>query len=90
MRLTDQELAASIDTIRGYPRANLDASVQGSYLYVTMNGHPLCRLEPAANGLWHFAIFLWSSERYSKTAFGFDPPPLPLLDHLDFAVNMMS
>ena len=90
MQLSEPEKIATLKTIARYPQANLDAYFRGRYLYVAMDGNPLCRLEPAGEGLWLCAIFLWSSERYSKNEFSFEPLPLSLAEELDFAVNLMS
>ena len=87
--LSKQQKSAVIADILAYPKAQLDGYFRGLFLYVTRDGLPLCRLRRADNNRWYFAIYLWSSERYSEDEFGSFQEPLPLREHLDFAVRVM-
>jgi hypothetical protein len=88
--LSEKDKERIIKKIINFPKADLDGYFHGIYLYVTMNGQPLCRLEHVEDDLWYFAIYKWSNGKYSKDEFGFNQKPLPLSEQLDFAVRVRS
>ena len=51
---------------------DLEASKNGRFCYVYHGGSPLCRLEyRGEQEIWGFAIYKYSSNRYSDDEFGF-------------------
>jgi len=60
------------DTLTKKHRRNLSIRTRGRFMYVDEDGRSLCRLKYIGKkDDWDFAIFKWSTERYSEDDFLF-------------------
>lgn len=61
-----------VDTLTTKHQRNLSIRSKGRFVYVDEDGGPLCRLKYIGKkDDWDFAIFKWSTERYSDNEFLF-------------------